>query len=167
MGDSGSLIVGLVLAFLSIKILVMEPYVPLVQQGEQPANRLLFLACVLFIPVFDTLRVIIIRKMKGESPFSPDRNHVHHVLLDLGLSHKKASCSLALLNVLIILIYYFFSDKISNLWLTFLVVSLYALLFFTMSKLKAYAARVASPAHVDKMKRNQGEASYSTAGSSR
>jgi UDP-GlcNAc:undecaprenyl-phosphate/decaprenyl-phosphate GlcNAc-1-phosphate transferase len=147
MGDSGSLVVGLVLAFLGIRILVMEPFLPLMDQGNQPANRLLFLACVLFIPIFDTLRVIIIRKLNGTSPFSPDRNHVHHVLLDLGFSHKKASFSLALLNLIVVGIYVYLSNLLSHLWLTFLVVFLYSSSFLIFSRLKISGERRAKPAH--------------------
>ncbi|MDT0651630.1 MraY family glycosyltransferase, partial [Autumnicola edwardsiae] len=141
MGDSGSLVVGLILAFLSIKILVMEPYSVLVEEGYNPGNRLLLIACVLFIPVFDTLRVMILRTLNGVSPFSADRNHAHHVLLDLGFNHAKASLGLALLNILVITVYYSFCDVLSNLWLSFLVVSMYAGTFFAFSKLRNRSAR--------------------------
>jgi len=129
MGDSGSLIVGLVLAFLSIKFLVMPPYLPMIREGFSPSNRLLFLACILFIPVFDTLRVILLRLLKGVSPFSADREHTHHILLDLGLFHKKAGFFLASLNLLVICTYWFFSNILSNLWLTFLVAAMYGAMF--------------------------------------
>ena len=147
MGDSGSLIIGLLLAFLTIKHLVMEPYAPLMTEGYNPGNRLLFLGCVIFIPVFDTLRVIIIRKINGTSPFSADRNHAHHVLLDLGLSHYKASLSFGLLNLLIISIYLYFSNKLDQLWLLFLVVFMYAAAFLLFAKLKAMGRTKATPAH--------------------
>ncbi|WP_324721849.1 MraY family glycosyltransferase [Salinimicrobium sp. HB62] len=143
MGDSGSLIVGLVLAFLSLKFLAMEPIVPLKSLGYSPANRLLFLACILFLPVFDTLRVIIIRKMNGLSAFSPDRNHVHHVLIDLGLSHKKASFSLGLLNLVIIGVYYSLSNILSHAWLLFLVVLLYSVVFALFGWLKVLGSKSA------------------------
>src|SRR5680860_206994 len=120
MGDSGSLIVGLVLTFLSIKFLVMTPYLPMIREGFSPSNRLLLVACILFIPVFDTLRVILLRLLKGDSPFSADKEHAHHVLLDLGLSHKKVGFFLASLNLLVIGIFCFLSYRWSHLWLTFL-----------------------------------------------
>jgi UDP-N-acetylmuramyl pentapeptide phosphotransferase/UDP-N-acetylglucosamine-1-phosphate transferase len=129
MGDSGSLITGLVLAFLSIKLLVMAPYLPMIQDGFSPSNRLLFVACILFIPVFDTLRVILLRLLKGDSPFSADREHTHHILLDLGFSHKKAGFFLASLNILVISTYWFFSNMLSNLWLSFLVAAMYGAMF--------------------------------------
>ncbi|WP_081661807.1 glycosyltransferase family 4 protein [Gillisia sp. JM1] len=129
MGDSGSLIVGLVLAFLTIKLLVMTPTLPLIGNEFSPSNRPLFVACILFIPVFDTLRVILLRLLKGDSPFSADREHSHHILLDLGLSHKKAGFFLASLNILVISIFWFFSNLLSNLWLSFLVVAMYGAMF--------------------------------------
>jgi UDP-N-acetylmuramyl pentapeptide phosphotransferase/UDP-N-acetylglucosamine-1-phosphate transferase len=136
MGDSGSLIIGLVLAFLSIKFLVMPPYLPMIREGFSPSNRLLFLACILFIPVFDTLRVILLRLLKGDSPFSADREHTHHILLDLGLSHKKAGFFLASLNLLVIGIYWFFSNILSNLWLSLLVAAMYGAMFLLFYFLK-------------------------------
>ena len=126
MGDAGSLVIGLLLAFLSLKILVMQPDVPMMKLGYHPGNRLLFLASILFIPIFDTLRVIIIRKSAGKSAFDPDRNHLHHVLLDLGLSHWKASLSLGLLNLIVFGIFFSLSNQLPHLWLIFVVVLLYA-----------------------------------------
>ncbi|UZH54640.1 undecaprenyl/decaprenyl-phosphate alpha-N-acetylglucosaminyl 1-phosphate transferase [Salinimicrobium tongyeongense] len=143
MGDSGSLLVGLLLSFLSLKFLAMEPYSPALSQGYDPAHRLLFLACILFVPAFDTLRVIIIRKIKGQSPFSPDRNHAHHVLLDLGLSHKKASFSLGLLNLVVVSLYISLSNLLSQVWLLFLVVLLYSVTFLLFGWFKVLGARQA------------------------
>ncbi|MFN4764634.1 MraY family glycosyltransferase [Gillisia sp. Q332] len=136
MGDSGSLIVGLILAFLSIKLLVMAPYLPMIQKGFSASNRLLFVACILFIPVFDTLRVILLRLLKGDSPFSADKEHTHHILLDLGLSHKKTGFFLTSLNILVISIFWYFSNKLSNVGLTFLVLALYCVMFLIFYVLK-------------------------------
>ena len=140
MGDSGSLLIGLLLSFFALKFLVMQPHPNLIANGFSPANRLLFLACILFIPIFDTLRVMIIRKINGTSPFSPDRNHAHHVLLDLGFSHLRASLSLGFLNITVVSIYIYFADKLPHLWLAFVVVFLYASGFFLFVRLKKIAA---------------------------
>ena len=129
MGDAGSLVIGLLLSFLSLKILTMQPDLPMMKLGYHPGNRLLFLASVLFIPIFDTLRVIIIRKAEGKSPFEPDRNHLHHVLLDLGFSHWKASLSLGLLNIVITGIYFSLSNLLSHMWLLMLVLIIYTVSF--------------------------------------
>ncbi|QYA24385.1 undecaprenyl/decaprenyl-phosphate alpha-N-acetylglucosaminyl 1-phosphate transferase [Gramella sp. MT6] len=99
MGDSGSLIIGLVIACLTLKIIAL-PFDSKVTYLNNA--RLVYLASVLFLPLFDTVRVMILRILDGRSPFEADRNHIHHILLDLGLSHFKASFSLAILNVLVI-----------------------------------------------------------------
>lgn len=114
MGDGGSLIIGFMIAFLSLKILVMQPYEPLMKEGFIPENRLLFALAVLFLPIFDTLRVIIIRLRQGKSPFEADRNHMHHVLLDNGFSHKKASLLLGALNLGVIILYMMLSRDLKS-----------------------------------------------------
>ena len=147
MGDSGSLIIGLTLAFLTLKHITMTPYPPLMDQGYDPANRLLFIACVLFIPVFDTLRVMLIRMIRKTSPFSPDRNHAHHVIIDLGLSHRRAGLCLALLNILVIAVFFYFSNRLSHLWLVFLVVTVYASAFALFHYLKSNITTAARRSH--------------------
>lgn len=96
MGDTGSLLVGLVCSILAIEFiegnkLYEGPYsilsVPAVAFG------------VMIIPLFDTLRVFALRIMRGHSPFRPDRTHIHHLLLDLGLSHMQATATLIAANL--------------------------------------------------------------------
>jgi UDP-GlcNAc:undecaprenyl-phosphate/decaprenyl-phosphate GlcNAc-1-phosphate transferase len=147
MGDSGSLIVGLILAFLAIKLLTREPYEPLVEQGVDPGNRPLFLACLFIIPFIDTIRVMLIRMLNKRSPFSADRNHVHHVLLDLGFSHKRTCLILASVNVSIIVIYIYALNELTNLWLSCFVCALYAGLFLIIHQLKIRADRTAKLTH--------------------
>lgn len=52
-------------------------------------------------PLFDTLRVFFIRIINKRSPFSPDRNHIHHRLVDLGLKHKYATLIIGLYTIII------------------------------------------------------------------
>ena len=139
MGDGGSMVIGFMIAFLSLKILVMEPYAPLAQQDFVPENRLLFALAVLFIPIFDTLRVIIIRLRSGKTPFEADRNHMHHVLLDNGRTHKQASFLLGGVNLLVIGLYIWLSQYLKNTGLTLamLVVFLLAAVAFDALKKRA------------------------------
>src|SRR5690606_21170286 len=153
MGDSGSLVIGLILAFLTMKILVMSPTPEFISQGHNPANRLLLIACVLFIPAFDTLRVMIIRMLDKRSPFSADRNHAHHILLDLGFSHFRAGLSLAFLNLLVVGIYVFLSTQLDNLWLSFVVVLFFGCGFLLFGKLKIMSRQEASPTHAGPLSR--------------
>jgi len=61
----------------------------------------------LIIPLLDTLRVFSIRIFNGNSPFTPDRNHVHHLLLERGFKHPAVTFFCVLLNVLFIAVAYF------------------------------------------------------------
>ena len=59
------------------------------------------------VPLFDTLRVFSLRILSRRSPFSPDRNHVHHLLLDLGLSHAAVTYILVVVNLAFMAMAYF------------------------------------------------------------
>lgn len=97
MGDTGSLIVGLILSVLGIKFIELSfeslPYA--FPFRSSPAMAL----AILIVPLADTLRIFIIRLMNGRSPFHADRNHIHHQLLDLGLTHREAALTLYLVNI--------------------------------------------------------------------
>jgi UDP-GlcNAc:undecaprenyl-phosphate/decaprenyl-phosphate GlcNAc-1-phosphate transferase len=99
MGDTGSLLLGLINSILVIKFINLggSPgvYMPL---AAAPAIGF----SILMIPLFDTLRVFGLRILDRRSPFSPDRTHVHHFLLDIGFSHKKITLSCVSLNILFI-----------------------------------------------------------------
>lgn len=101
MGDTGSLIIGLIIGVQTVFFICLSPgsswginSVPIVAFG------------VLIVPLFDTLRVFIFRALKGKSPLNPDKNHIHHRLLELGFSHIKASVSIMVFNLLFILMVY-------------------------------------------------------------
>ncbi|SHF46456.1 UDP-N-acetylmuramyl pentapeptide phosphotransferase/UDP-N-acetylglucosamine-1-phosphate transferase [Salegentibacter echinorum] len=136
MGDGGSLVIGFMIAFLSLKILVMQPYEPLMKEGFVPENRLLFALAVLFIPIFDTLRVICIRLKNGKTPFEADRNHMHHVLLDNGLSHKKASFVLGGLNLAVIIIYMMLSRDLKSIGMSLAMLAIFAVVAIAFAGLK-------------------------------
>jgi hypothetical protein len=61
---------------------------------------------LLIVPLFDTLRVFSIRIFSRRSPFSPDRNHIHHILLDRGMSHKTVSLTLIITNIFFVALAY-------------------------------------------------------------
>jgi len=61
---------------------------------------------ILILPLFDTLRVFTLRALKGKSPFHPDRNHIHHLLIDAGLSHMQATGVLLIVNVMFMFLVY-------------------------------------------------------------
>lgn len=101
MGDTGSLMVGIVLSILAIKFIEMNRILPLTDSAKIRHIPVMTIA-ILIIPLFDTLRVFSIRILQGRSPFHPDRNHIHHLLIDLGFSHLKATTMLIGFNLLMV-----------------------------------------------------------------
>lgn len=101
MGDTGSLLLGLVNSILVIKF-INSTGTGGFQLTASPAIGF----AILIVPLFDTLRVFGLRILDRRSPFSPDRNHVHHFLLDLGFSHKKITISCVAINILFIAMAY-------------------------------------------------------------
>jgi UDP-GlcNAc:undecaprenyl-phosphate/decaprenyl-phosphate GlcNAc-1-phosphate transferase len=104
MGDSGSLMIGLVNAILVIKFINVA-HDPLVSLPITSSVAIGF--AILIVPLLDTLRVFSIRIINGRSPFTPDRNHVHHLLLDRGLSHAAVTMACVAINVGFILLAWF------------------------------------------------------------
>lgn len=99
MGDTGSLLVGLVNSILVIQFInTIDTAGASLHIQSAPAIGF----AILMIPLFDTLRVFGIRILNRRSPFSPDRNHIHHFLLDLGLSHKYTTLICLSANIVFI-----------------------------------------------------------------
>jgi UDP-GlcNAc:undecaprenyl-phosphate GlcNAc-1-phosphate transferase len=106
MGDTGSMLIGFIMALLAMKFIESVRVLP-----RDHAYKILsvpvFTCSILIIPLFDTLRVFILRMAKGKSPFHPDRNHIHHILVDLGLTHLQATAGLVLFNIAMILVMFY------------------------------------------------------------
>ena len=101
MGDTGSLFLGTIISVLLIRFNEFNidqtlPYavqsVPAISFG------------ILSYPLIDTVRVMIIRILQFKSPFSADKNHLHHRLLTLGFTHRKATYTIIGMNILFILV---------------------------------------------------------------
>jgi len=101
MGDTGALVIGLVLSFVSIKFINANFSLPDTHPMKFQSS-VGTAVCVLIIPIFDTLRVILIRLSKFQSPFRADHNHLHHTVLSFGLSHAGTVLILAGLNLLFV-----------------------------------------------------------------
>lgn len=93
MGDTGSLTLGYTLSFLAIKYSQVNPDVMDYTEGA-----FVIAFSTLIIPTFDVVRVVMLRIRKGKSPFEPDKNHIHHKLLAIGLTPRKAMLSLLLMS---------------------------------------------------------------------
>lgn len=105
MGDTGSLIIGIISALLTVKFVETVRQLPL-DHVYKIRSAPIFALGVICIPLVDTVRVFIIRIAAGKNPLSPDRNHLHHRLVDSGFSHMQTTTILACLNLLAILAAY-------------------------------------------------------------
>ncbi|MFL2574066.1 MAG: MraY family glycosyltransferase [Flavobacteriales bacterium] len=102
MGDSGSLVIGFIIACCAIRACNME-----IVDG---INNPVFVLCILAYPAIDTLRVFTVRIFSGKSPFSADRNHIHHLLIDKGFNHGWASFFAVMYCAALTLICFFLID---------------------------------------------------------
>jgi UDP-GlcNAc:undecaprenyl-phosphate/decaprenyl-phosphate GlcNAc-1-phosphate transferase len=107
MGDTGSLLIGLLNSIMVVKF---------INSAGAPGTRLHIEAvpaiafAILIVPLFDTLRVFGLRIVNRRSPFSPDRTHVHHFLLDIGFTHRMVTLLCVSANISFIALAYFFSS---------------------------------------------------------
>jgi len=99
MGDTGSLTLGYLLAFMVLRLAKHPPFVDIV-----PSGLLLLILSALFIPLFDAVKVMVVRVSMGKGPFTPDRNHIHHKLIDLGLSKRKAVFLIVSSSVILVIL---------------------------------------------------------------
>jgi UDP-GlcNAc:undecaprenyl-phosphate/decaprenyl-phosphate GlcNAc-1-phosphate transferase len=107
MGDTGSLLIGLISVVMAIKFLeVNRQAVGMRPVLSAPAVTL----AILSGPIFDTVRIFIVRIASGVSPFNADRNHIHHRVLRLGFTHIQSTIVLTLLNIACILLVFLLNN---------------------------------------------------------
>lgn len=106
MGDTGSLLIGFILSSLAINLLAINETSHAGILLISPA----FIASILFVPVYDIFRVFVIRLLNGDSPLKADRNHLHHMIIKQGLTHRGASLILYFFNLIIMLIQLVFNN---------------------------------------------------------
>ncbi len=114
MGDSGSLLLGYLLTAFVYQFCEINAYhaVPdMMHCTAAPAVAI----CLLSIPLFDTLRVMCTRILQHKSPFHPDKNHIHHLLLRIGLNHLQTTS--VLLSVSILFVGLAYLGRNWNIWL--------------------------------------------------
>ena len=124
MGDTGSLVVGLILSILAINAInsgIVNDVIHLPNKGP------LIAIAILAVLLFDSLRVFIVRVIKGRNPLSPDMNHIHHGLLDLGFGHQKTTLIICIMNMLLIVVAYFLLDMNVN-----FAIAIFAAINFTL-----------------------------------
>lgn len=105
MGDSGSLMIGLVNSILVIKFInvASDPAIAMPIESTAAVGF-----SILIVPLLDTLRVFAIRIFKGCSPFTPDRNHIHHLLMNWGLGHAAITLLCVGINISFVIFAYTF-----------------------------------------------------------
>lgn len=122
MGDTGSLIVGFIISTLTMKFLAL-PSDGLEELPFLVENIPLIAIGILIVPLFDTARVFTIRLANRKSPFSADRNHTHHILIDyFNISHKKASLIIGAFNLVFVYLIIILGSTSYNLWLVSVIV---------------------------------------------
>lgn len=123
MGDTGSMILGFLLAFTAICFIDIFidkelPDVPRYYLQSAPAIAM----AILILPLIDTLNVFMIRVSSGKSPFIADKNHIHHSLLELGLSHRRSTFYIILYYLFIVAVAYYFRHINVNILLLVIVI---------------------------------------------
>ncbi|MBD5356198.1 MAG: undecaprenyl/decaprenyl-phosphate alpha-N-acetylglucosaminyl 1-phosphate transferase [Bacteroides sp.] len=98
MGDTGSLTIGMILSFISIKLVMCVP-----EDAPFSPNTMVLAFAPMLVPGFDVVRVYLHRIRTGHNPFLPDKNHIHHKLLALGMHQRIAMVSIISFSLLLIL----------------------------------------------------------------
>lgn len=124
MGDTGSLLVGYLVTIFAVKFVQLNQYYNF-SPGENYVSAPVIAVAILCVPIFDTLRVFGLRILKGKSPFTADRLHVHHLLVDNGMSHIKASIALCAGTIVISLFTYYLRIFLNNTTLTVYVLGVF------------------------------------------
>ena len=99
MGDTGALVIGMMLSITSINFINTNFNLP----ADHPyrfSGTVATAVCFIIIPLVDTMRIFILRISKGQSPFTPDKSHIHHSIMRLGLSHSKTCILLGLVQLI-------------------------------------------------------------------
>lgn len=136
MGDAGSLLIGLISAIMAVQFIELNKFTGANIPAVTSAPALTF--AILIGPIFDTMRVFTLRVLHGKSPFTADRNHIHHRILRLGYTHLQTTFILGGVNILLIVMVLVFAS-LGNfvLMLLILIASLlfnWAITFFLRTK---------------------------------
>jgi len=137
MGDTGSLLIGLVNSIMVVKFInIAGSETSTLPLEAAPALGM----AVLLIPLFDTLRVFSLRLLDKRSPFSPDRTHVHHFLLDIGFSHRQVTLLCVTTNIGFIVLAFFLRNLGTTVLIGILMSiasTLIAIIYFKREKLQS------------------------------
>jgi UDP-GlcNAc:undecaprenyl-phosphate GlcNAc-1-phosphate transferase len=135
LGDTGSLFIGFLIAAIVINILSKDYHVNI--NMKYISNLPLLIISALYMPVFDSIRVFVIRIQNGRNPFTPDRTHIHHVILDyFKLTHRKTALIIVSLNAFILLIMGFVTESCNHKLSILVLIFISLILAVTLHKLR-------------------------------
>ena len=140
-GDAGSLFIGFWFATYLITYITSASTSNLVDVFSIKLENIPVIAIsMISIPVLDTLRVMLVRISNKTSPFAADRNHLHHILLDSGMSHLRTSFFLTSINWFNCIVIFLIEQNFNSIELTtiYIVISLFWYLFFEYKKTQIY-----------------------------
>lgn len=103
-GDAGTMVMGLLLTWFTMCLLRSDSPIAY-YDAAAGVNMIAFALAALCVPVFDTIRVMTMRILKGKSPFHPDKTHLHHVFVNIGVSHFITTLSEVLIIGIVMLIW--------------------------------------------------------------
>jgi UDP-GlcNAc:undecaprenyl-phosphate/decaprenyl-phosphate GlcNAc-1-phosphate transferase len=128
LGDTGSLVIGFILGVLTCRFLQLD----LTSNGVEYIQSAPAVAIgILIVPLFDSLRVFMLRIVQGKSPFKADRQHLHHRLLQLGITHLQVTLILISANLIFVALC-FLLQGIGIIWLTSLILGLASLMSYIL-----------------------------------
>lgn len=101
MGDTGSMIIGFLIAFFAVRFIgYSQTNSYSVFHNSAPVMAF----AIVFFPLLDTLRIFFIRLVvHKKNPFTADKNHLHHRFLELGFSHKRTTTFVVIVNLIVII----------------------------------------------------------------
>ncbi|MEM6771181.1 MAG: MraY family glycosyltransferase, partial [Bacteroidota bacterium] len=111
MGDTGALVVGLLLGVMTIEFIDIAS-TKAIAEAYAFTNPIAVAVSILIIPLFDTIRVFTTRMLRGQSPLSPDRRHIHHLLIDSGFKHLEATAILGIANLCFISMVFYLDSSL-------------------------------------------------------
>lgn len=100
-GDAGTMVMGVLLTWFTICLLRSDSPVRYYEVADG-INLIAFSLAVLCVPVFDTVRVMTMRMARKKSPFSPDKTHLHHIFVNIGVSHFITTMSEVVITLVVI-----------------------------------------------------------------
>lgn len=105
MGDTGSMILGFLLGAMTVEFLALsDAQISMLPFKVQ--NIPFVIVAILIVPLFDTIRVFTVRILKGKSPFSADKSHIHHLLIErYKISHSWTTTIIGAINFIVIIIF--------------------------------------------------------------